>query len=251
MVDSSSENLKPQVMPSDVGMDSPITSLPKKQEIVADVVAFVSGALTLDKNQVIQGLGNIAQAALRGDARTQLGVELKTLFEKGKLKDRLASKYGFQSLVELMQFIDHPETPDSDRLKAVKALFYAINVPGINDDGQAVYYRLFKIGQSLSASQFTLLFISYNLRASRELLNSKDHNASSHDRWLAVVNTKLGQIPKELIEIDEEILMEKSLMTKRQLGDRSGIIPYEGRLTDTGIKLVETVLNNTFDALIK
>ena len=62
-----------------------------------------------------------------GKVFEQVQREFRQLREKGRIPDDFAAKkYGFGSWGELLITIDD-NTPDEDRLEALKAMFYSIN----------------------------------------------------------------------------------------------------------------------------
>lgn len=95
-----------------------------------EIAAIVTGALSLGRSDAVLAGGRLIQAALKGKLLQQASREIEQLIEKGKIKaDYAATKHGFKSLVELLEFIDS-EVPDEDRLKAVMAMFTAVGLSG-------------------------------------------------------------------------------------------------------------------------
>lgn len=201
---------------------------------LSTIAVLITGAYALGKKgAVLSGL-RIFQGALKGKIYKQFSLELNSLIEKGQIpKDYAEKKFGFKSLIELLEFIDS-EIPDDDRIKAIKDLFYSINLNSISEGDRLARYQLFQIVKKLNSSQLLLLKTSYKLYLSNEL---KEKNEHGHDQWLKKVADIIGHNITALIEQDENILMESNLLTKRIYSDKSGINTDNGRLTDMGIQL--------------
>ena len=88
--------------------------------------------------------GTTRQGALKAKLFEQLSREIKDLRDKGKIPDDFAEeRNGFQSWVELMTIIDE-ESPDPERLAALKAMFYAVNKVNAEDSERILAYQLFQ-----------------------------------------------------------------------------------------------------------
>ncbi len=72
----------------------------------------------------------------------QLGREIDDLRAKGKLpKDFSENPNGYKSWVELLTILDE-ESPDAERLEALKAMFYGVNQVAITDQERILQYQL-------------------------------------------------------------------------------------------------------------
>lgn len=99
-------------------------------EPLSFIAETITGALAVGKNGVMVAGGRIVQALLKGQLFKQWSREFRALRDAWKIADDFAeSKYGFQTWVELMTVIDE-ESPDADRLEALKAMFFAMNKVG-------------------------------------------------------------------------------------------------------------------------
>jgi hypothetical protein len=195
------------------------------------IAEAITGALALGTGEAIQLGARVIQSVIKGTLFKQLGREIKDLIEAGKIKEDYANeKYSFQSLADILQFIDS-EAPDEDRFLAIKALFFSIISIDATEGEKVLNYQLFKIAMGLSAGQLLILKISYDLRKNNENIGS------SKDDWLTLIAKKAGHNLKALIEDDEIILIEKHLISPRLWNDKSGVDTTNARLTDLGIKL--------------
>jgi hypothetical protein len=197
-----------------------------------EIAEVITGALAMGKSEAVLMAGRIVQGALKGNLMKQLGREINKMRESGKIKEDYAeNKYGFQSLAELLTFIDS-EAPDEDRFIGAKALFFALNAIDVKEHGEELLrYQLFKLTLRLRGSQLILLKVIYDLYRKNESLTSSARG------WLAEMSQMVGHSIPDLIEMDETILVEEKLITPRQHPDRSGVDSRDARLTTLGIKL--------------
>jgi len=149
-------------------------------------------------------------------------------------KDYAESKYGFQSLADLLRFIDD-ETPDPDRLHAAKAMFFNLISVDTNSGNETLKYKLFHLSKSLTATQLAILSAVYNIYK-----RDPNHGFSGGaNAWLNEVSKEMGHGVKSLVESEEKALEDYSLITPRIHADRSGVNPNNCRFTDLGIKFCE------------
>src|SRR5207249_885449 len=109
----------------------------------------VTGAFALGAKQLGVAAGRMAQAILKGKMYEQWAEELRVLREAGKIPDNLGeTKHGLYTWAELVKIIDD-DCPDSERLEALKAAFYAVNAINKSDADQIVSYQLWQIAKEL------------------------------------------------------------------------------------------------------
>jgi hypothetical protein len=83
------------------------------------------------------------QGALKFKLLQQGSKEIQELRAKGKIADEFAKKYAF-NWVEVFTVIDN-ETPDEDRLEALKAMFYSVNKINATEGERVAKDQLFQI----------------------------------------------------------------------------------------------------------
>src|ERR1035437_4409485 len=128
------------------------------------IVATITGALAAGKSGWILSSGRLVQAMVKGRLFEQWSKEVKKLQESGRIPEDFADKkYGFQTWVELMTIIDE-ESPDVDRLGALKAMFFAVNKVGTTDGEKILAYQLWQIAKKLNSGELLLLKIAYENR---------------------------------------------------------------------------------------
>ena len=160
----------------------------------------------------------------------QWAKEFRKLRDSGKIPDDFADKkYGFQTWVELMSIIDE-DSPDADRLEALKAMFLAVNHVNVTDGEQIAAYHLWQITKNLSSGELLVLKTVYD---SLNLFGSD----TTYAKWASVVARRMGHGVQGLVDLYEGKLTDLHLLSGRYRPDRNGIITLNGRLTDLGMKL--------------
>ena len=201
------------------------------------IAEAVTGALSLGYSDAILVSGRLVQATLKGKLLKQVATEIKELIEKGKIKEDYAnSKYGFKSLVELLEFIDS-EVPDEDRLQAVKAMFVAVNAVEAKQGEELVNYQLLQISKRLSGGQLLVLKTTYDWYKKGGF-----HSTNSSRAWLESIATRIGHNITTLIQQDELVLVSNGLISDRISPDRSQVNITNARLTDLGIRFCEVLV---------
>ena len=200
------------------------------------IVETVTGFLTSPKSWMPM-TGHIVQGLLKGKLFPQVAQEIRDLREKGKIPEDFADKrYGFQSWVELLQVIDD-ETPDVEKLDALKAMFYSVNKIGIDDGERVLGYQLFQIAKRLSSNQLLILKTVYENQGGFGM-----HNSQGLITWAQTIALKLGHKLSYLILKDEPALVEHGLIMKRH-SDAPGMDfdERQSRLTDLGNHFCENI----------
>jgi hypothetical protein len=195
------------------------------QQGVTPIVETITGLFASGKWGAAAVGGHIVQGALKYKLFQQVAKEIEDLRAKGKIAPDFAEKkYAFNSWVELFTIIDN-ETPDEDRLDALKAMFYSVNKIDVTDGERIANYQLFQIAKRLTSGQLLLLKAAYE-RASDK--GFQPVNATNH--WMEQLSNRLGHDVIGLVEQDERVLMSSGLLTGRQWPDESGVRDVDGRL---------------------
>lgn len=195
----------------------------------------MTGALAVGKTGTMVTGGRIVQALLKGKLFQQFGNEFKKLRKAGQIPDDFAEKkYGFQTWVELMSIIDE-ESPDADRLDALKAMFYEVNKINATDGERVSAYHLWQITKGLSSGEILLLKAAFEQRGT---YSSSD---TGYGQWELRMANSIGHGVTGLIGLHERKLTELGLFSPRMWGDGSGISPSNARLTALGVRVCENI----------
>ncbi len=199
------------------------------------IAEMITGAFAIGKSGTVQVGGRLIQGAMKGNFAKQVGREIQFLIKSGRIEeDYMNRRYAFQTLGELLSFIDS-EAPNEDRFKAVKALFYSI-IDKESSGEEIARYQLFRISQKLNSSQLLTL-------KGANALKKKGEAPSSASTWRLSVAREVGHNLTGLIMSSEETLIKEGLIGETTHADKSGIKNYENsRLTDLGTKLIELII---------
>ncbi|MGA2887071.1 MAG: hypothetical protein ABSE51_03410 [Terracidiphilus sp.] len=192
----------------------------------------MTGAIAVGKNGLFLSGGRIVQALLKGRLFQQWAAEFKKLRETGRIPGDFAEKkYGFQTWVELMTIIDE-ESPDADRLAALKAMFFAVNKVGATDGERIKGYQLWQIAKQLNSGELLLLRTAYLKRSEFASGVTHPNYVSSYSNWASYMAKAIGHDSQGLIDIHEKRPTELGLLTER---DRSRINGQDARLSELGL----------------
>jgi hypothetical protein len=205
-------------------------------------VATVSGALAAGKAGWFLAGGRIVQGMLKGRLFEQWSKEVKKLREAGRIPEDFADKkYGFQTWVELMTIIDE-ESPDADRLGALKAMFFAVNKVGTTDGERIKAYQFWQIAKSLNSGELLLLKTVYEHMA--DYVQNVDKNIfrggtnAAYLNWSSYMAKAIGHESIGLIQIHEKHPIELGL-----LSGSSDIFLQSARLTNLGSMFCANIEN--------
>lgn len=209
------------------------------------IAEAITGLLETGPSLTLAGAaaGRIVQAALKAQLYRRLGEELKELREKGRIKAPEDTRFGFASWKELLQIIDE-ETPDEERLEALKAMFLAINRVNSSDAESIVAYQLFQISKKLTSGELLLLkavLAAYRTGAVPDMQSAYGANWIQFDFWAQAVSKLLGGTPISLIELHEKSLINLQLISDRHPQDRHVVSTIQARLTDLGLRFCEQI----------
>jgi hypothetical protein len=208
-------------------------------------VATVSGALAAGKSGWILSSGRLVQAMLKGRLFEQWSKEVKKLQEAGHIPEDFADKkykYGFQTWVELMTIIDE-ESPDADRLGALKAMFFAVNKIGATDGERIRAYQLWQIAKQLNSGELMLLRTAYLKRSQYASEATHPSYVNSYSHWASYMAKEIGHNSRGLIDLHEKKPTEIGLLTARYLDDGSAISDQNARLSELGLAFCANIEN--------
>jgi len=239
--------LKPRELFSDAILTENVDELAKfMDQPLAAIAETITGALAAGPQASWKAIaGRIVQGMLKGKLFQQVSQEIKTLREQGKILDDFSDekhKYGFKSWVELLAIIDE-DTPDADRLEALKAMFYAVNKVNASDGERIAAYQLFQIAKTLSSGQVIYLRACYELfKADTYQLPAPYQNPAAVPvhAWFTIVGKQLGHTVVGLLDRDDAALAELGLLIRRY-PDSGGVNTQNARLSDLGLSFCKNI----------
>ena len=204
---------------------------------VRDGAATVAGILSSDKQQLILSAGKVIQAIRGGGFLKTLEKEFREYRDKGRIKDEyLVSDQAKNNLQILLSFIDE-DSPDEVRFNAMKAIFLGAATEEMSSQEDTISTELLKIGRTLSSGEFLVLATAYRLKDTAVL---KKHWGAAD--WNTVIAQESHLDYAELVEIHEQKLMEKYLLSGRTMSDKSGVLvnPHF-RLSGLAVRLCDFI----------
>lgn len=230
--------------PYDIAKQSLQTEFEKFLENpTTQVVEALTGALSLGAKYGVVAVGHIAQAALKGKIYEQLAEEWKTLREAGKIPENLGeTKHGLYTWAELMKIIDD-ECPDSDRLDALKAAFYAVNKINSSDADQILSYQLWQIAKKLISGDVILL------RTLFQEIDQIPSDAPIRRTVSEYIAQKSGFQYLGLLDAHFNNLDNLFLVNASARATYMKTAPQSNYLTDLGLKFCQSIDEFEFDLL--
>jgi hypothetical protein len=212
---------------------------PKTENVIANtltgLVQGLTGVATSSKTDLILSISHTFQRMRGGQFLSVLLDEWNRFKGKGKVKeDYQHTEQHKVCLQELLEFLDK-DSPDEIRFKALKQIFLVAASEEITDRNSMLPQQFMKIARSLSSGEVILLKSIYRV-VKEEPIDSKQHLGVQG--WISKMTSVSGLKYSGLVEIYEQDLMDKKLVTPRTHGDKSGvsISPYF-RLSDLGYEL--------------
>jgi hypothetical protein len=195
------------------------------------IAESITGFFASGPKEWTLSVGRIVQAPFKARLIQQTAQEIEEFRKKGRIKEDFADqKYGAKTWVELFTIIDE-ESPDEDRLDALKAMFFSVNKITADDAERVLQYQLFQIAKRLNSNDLIVLKAVYE---------SPEVNAKNNLReWMQAVSHYLGHALSALVELGEINLVENRLLSSRIEPDRLRVVP--NRLTDLGKRFCDTI----------
>jgi len=218
------------------------------EEFLAKPASFVAETLTGffaegPKSLVVSG-GRIVQGILKGQLFERTAKEIQAFRDKGKIpRDYADRKEGYRTWVELFKVIDE-ETPDDERLEALKAMFLATNRINGKDAERIVGYQLFQIAKKLTSGELLVL------KATSEVFTKgifQPGQSTSWQSWASEVCNRLGHGMTALVEHHEKALVNNQLLSPRHPSGTHMVFPDNARLTDLGIRFCHNLETYTIE----
>lgn len=213
-----------------------LVSTPEAVRLVTDPFSFAAelatGVFKLGKGGMMVSGGHVVQGLLKGKLLRQIAFELREMQEQGRIPEDYAERsYGMESVAELIDFIDSG-TPDPERVKAMKAMFFALNDVGRKDGERVLAYSLMKMTRELTGSQAALLGIYYDAYKFKS-------NPSDFIDWAM---QRIGHSVSSLVRMDSNALAKMQLVNLNASS-------WQSRLTDLGLTLCTWVEEYGHDEL--
>ncbi|MCB0510093.1 MAG: hypothetical protein KDC82_04960 [Bacteroidetes bacterium] len=127
------------------------------------------------------------------------------------------------------------DIPDEIRFSYLKKIFFVTASEKCYSRESNLPQQFMKICRTLSSGEIIVLNACYRICQKNW---QKEHNFQSASEWVKIIANISDLKYTALVEIHEQKLIEKRLISRRIHGDRSGVVlqPYF-RLTDLGYEI--------------
>jgi hypothetical protein len=197
----------------------------------------ITGIAASERKDLTLSVGYIFQSLRKGQFLSQLGEEWDSYREKGRIKDDYIGTEQHRScLQELLGFLDN-DYPDETRFEVMKKIFLVAATEAASDRNSLLPYQFLRLCRKMSSGEIIVLNTTYIVAKSGQI-----PEMIGVDQWLRTIAEKSGLNHTSLVEIYEEDLIKKRLLSKRLYADGSGVAPKPHfRLTSLGFELCEYI----------
>jgi len=204
------------------------------RQTLANLAQGITGIVSSSRRELTLSVGQLFQKLVAGQFLSALLDEWAKYQEQGRIKDDYQfTEQHIACLQEMLAFLD-VDTPDEMRFKVMKQIFLVAATESSTDRSSHLPLQYIRIGRTLSSGEILVLTATYQLVKDKPPVG----NDKSAALWLQQIADRSGLKFHELVEIHEEDLIKKHLLSPRQLGDNSGVrYGPHNRLTALGVEL--------------
>ncbi|MBN2269944.1 MAG: hypothetical protein JXN61_04975 [Sedimentisphaerales bacterium] len=197
----------------------------------------ITGLAAADKKELSLSVGHLFQALLKGRLLSQFAEEWKRLREKGRIKeDYESSEQHVACLQEMLEFLDK-DVPDQVTFDFLKKIFFVAATDPDTDRESLLPHEYMRVCRRLSSGEVIVLATAFRVPKAEYARLSAGATG-----WLRVIADRSGLAHTGLVEVHEEELMEKKLLTPRRHSDRSGVeVGPHFRLTDLAYAICDYI----------
>lgn len=197
----------------------------------------VTGIAATDRKELALSVGHIFQSLRKGQFLSHLYEEWESYRAKGRIKDDyLETEQHMSCLQELLDFLDN-DSPDTTRFEVMKKVFLVAASEIESDRNSLLPYQFLRLCRKMSSGEIIVLNTTYTIAKSGEI-----PEVTGANQWLDRIAKQSGLGHSSLVEIYEEELITKHLLSRRLYGDRSGVAAKPHfRLTSLGLELCDYI----------
>ena len=197
----------------------------------------VTGIASAKREDLVLSIGHIFQGIRGGQFLSLFLKEWKSYRDKWRIKDDYQfTEQNYSCLHEILDFLEK-DIPDEIRFNLLKQIFLVAATESVSDRDSILPQQYMKISRKLSTGEILILNATYSI-AKETWWREEQHFGAQ--QWLEVLKEKSGLAYRELVEVHEQELIDKRLLSNRTLPDRSGVsIKPHFRLTELGFNICE------------
>ena len=201
------------------------------------LVEGLGGIAASEKKEIVLTISHLAQRIRGAGFLRALQLTWEDLRKKAKISDAyIGSDQHLTCLQELLEALDR-EIVDEKRFNLMKRVFIVAATETKSQRSDILPQQLMRIARQLSSGEIIVLETAY--RIGREGNFEKRMSAGE---WLKKIAEESGLQFHHLVELHEEQLLKKYLLTVRTHGDRSGVVALPHfRVSDLGVTLCKFI----------
>jgi len=205
------------------------------------LIEGITGVAASEKKEICLSVGHLLQGLRKGKFLSQFLTEWNQYRAKGRIKeDYPNTEQHYTCIQEILDFLDS-DPPEKIRFDILKKIFLVAATEKVTDRNSLLPQQYMKVCRTLSSGEIIVLSTAYKLSQVSKLEYGKYNSA---DEWLKKIAEESGLIHPELVEIHEEELIKKHLLSTRLCSDKSGIyVNPRFRLTSLGLDICNYIEN--------
>ena len=205
------------------------------------LIEGITGVAASEKKELYLSVGYLLQAVRKVKFLSQLLKEWNQYRDKGRIKeDYQTSEQHYTCIQEILDFLDS-DPPEEIRFDILKKIFLVAAAEKVTDRSSLLPQQYMKVCRTLSSGEIIVLSTAYKLS---QILKQEYMKYNFSAMWLKKIAEESGLIHPELVEIHEEELMKKHLLSPRAYSDKSGIdVNPHFRLTSLGFNICNYIEN--------
>ena len=168
----------------------------------------ITGIAASDRKELVFSVSHILQSLRKGHFLSRLLQEWHDYRKKGKIPEDYHTTEQHQvCLQELLDFLDK-DLPDDIRFQTLKKIFVTAATEGVCDRNSLLPCEYMRLCRRMSSGEILVLNAAYQVAE-----EGFPPNLRGAHEWLKIVADKSSLIHPSLVEIHEEQLMIKCLLT--------------------------------------
>ncbi|MDD2303502.1 MAG: hypothetical protein PHP53_02305 [Prolixibacteraceae bacterium] len=208
---------------------------------VDDLLNGFTGIAMSDKAGFAISANRLLRGLRSGKFLTILNEEWKRFQVEGKISTNYEfSESYYDSLSEILEYLD-TDIPNHKIFNVLKDIFIKSAIENQKEDLLPIQFL--KIAKSLDEGELIVLSTIYRLYKNKAYANSKTRLETAHN-YLELIAKESGLKYNSLVEIHEQRLISKKMLSARKYSDGSGVeIEPFFRLTSLGKSFCEYIEN--------
>lgn len=202
----------------------------------------LTGIAASERKELAFSVGHIFQSLRKGQFLSKLLDEWNSYREKGRIKeDYIGTEQHQACLQELLASLDK-DCPDEFKFQTLKKIFLVAATEKDSDRNSLLPYQYLRLCSEMTSGEILVLHTTYELAQNKNV--QKDNSLAASSAWLRRIADNSGLVHTSLVEIYEEKLMKKYLLTGRVHPDRSAVaIEPHFRLTELAYDFCKFIAN--------